>query len=180
MQLPPISVNISQIDTPEKKLQMLQTNLFLKFAMPFNKGNRKALVMTPSSDTAQYLYENLAPIILKDAHLHTGLVTTDIIKCTIPEYKPDFNSILTLFSPNTKAQDQFPPQINEEIDVLFATDCIPEGEDLHDCDCLINYDPPQHPELMTLRISLIKNNNSPNEKFRLVNYFPDIELENYL
>ena len=128
--------------TPEhdSKLQMLIENLREKFAHPINGDNKKVLIFTAFSDTAEYLYDNLAPAIMENAGLHTGLVTGNEVASTIKGLRADFNSILTLFSPISKEADKLLPDTKERIDVLIATDCISEGQNLQDCDYLINYD----------------------------------------
>lgn len=168
--------------TPEKdnKLAMLITHLMLKFREPINGNNRKVLVFTAFSDTAEYLYKNLLPIIHKEQKMHLGLVTGDAVKCTIPKVGTDFNSILTLFSPKSKEKDKLLPNIKEEIDVLIATDCISEGQNLQDCDYLINYDIHWNPVRIIQRFGRIDRIGSQNDKIQLVNYWPDIDLDQYL
>ena len=124
--------------TPEhdSKLQMLIENLREKFAHPINGNNKKVLIFTAFSDTAKYLYDNLAPTIMEKAELHTGLVTGNGVASTIKGLLADFNSILTLFSPISKEADKLLPNTKERIDVLIATDCISEGQNLQDSDYL--------------------------------------------
>lgn len=128
--------------TPEhdSKLQMLIENLRQKFANPINGDNKKVIIFTAFSDTAEYLYDNLALVIKEKTGLHTGLVTGNGVRSTITTIKADFNTILTLFSPMSKEADKLLPRQQEFIDVLIATDCISEGQNLQDCDYLINYD----------------------------------------
>lgn len=128
--------------TPEhdSKLQMIIENLREKFAHPINGDNKKVLIFTAFSDTAEYLYDNLAPAIKEKAGLHTGMVTGNGVASTIKGLRADFNSILTLFSPISKEAEKLLPNTKERIDVLIATDCISEGQNLQDCDYLINYD----------------------------------------
>jgi SNF2 family DNA or RNA helicase len=174
--------------TPEhdSKLQMLIENLREKFAHPINGDNKKVIVFTAFSDTAEYLYENLAPAIKEKAGLHTGLVTGDALASTIPGLKADFNLILTLFSPVSKEADKL---INSSlrggregafIDVLIATDCISEGQNLQDCDYLINYDIHWNPVRIIQRFGRVDRIGSRNDVIQLVNYWPDIELDDYL
>ena len=175
--------------TPEhdSKLQMLIENLREKFAHPINGDNKKVIVFTAFSDTAEYLYKNLAPAIKEKAGLHTGLVTGDALASTIPGLKADFNLILTLFSPISKEADKL---INSShkgetgrnlyIDVLIATDCISEGQNLQDCDYLINYDIHWNPVRIIQRFGRVDRIGSRNDVIQLVNYWPDIELDDYL
>ena len=178
--------------TPEhdSKLQMLIENLREKFAHPINGENKKVLVFTAFSDTAEYLYNNLAPAIAEEAHLHTGLVTGDGSKSTVKGIKADFNNVLTLFSPISKEADKLLPGWNASpmgggregasIDVLIATDCISEGQNLQDCDYLINYDIHWNPVRLIQRFGRVDRIGSRNDVIQLVNYWPDIELDDYL
>ena len=168
--------------TPEhdSKLQMLIENLREKFNHPINGSNKKVLVFTAFSDTAEYLYENLAPAIMEKTGLHTGLVTGEGTKFTIKGIKADFNNILTLFSPVSKEAEKLLPHIHDQIDVLIATDCISEGQNLQDCDYLINYDIHWNPVRIIQRFGRVDRIGSKNEVIQLVNYWPDIELDDYL
>ncbi len=168
--------------TPEhdSKLQMLIENLREKFAHPINGNNKKVIVFTAFSDTAEYLYKNLAPAIKEKAGLHTGLVTGDVLASTIPGLKADFNLILTLFSPVSKEADKLLPNNHYGIDVLIATDCISEGQNLQDCDYLINYDIHWNPVRIIQRFGRVDRIGSRNDVIQLVNYWPDIELDDYL
>ena len=168
--------------TPEhdSKLQMLIDNLRHKFANPINEGNKKVLIFTAFSDTAEYLYKNLAPAILSKTGLHTGLVTGNGVASTIKGVPADFNTILTLFSPVSKEADKLLPKVHEQIDVLIATDCISEGQNLQDCDYLINYDIHWNPVRIIQRFGRVDRIGSRNDVIQLVNYWPDIELDDYL
>lgn len=168
--------------TPEhdSKLQMLIENLREKFAHPINGDNKKVLIFTAFSDTAEYLYDNLAPAIMENAGLHTGLVTGNEVASTIKGLRADFNSILTLFSPISKEADKLLPDTKERIDVLIATDCISEGQNLQDCDYLINYDIHWNPVRIIQRFGRVDRIGSRNDVIQLVNYWPDIELDDYL
>ncbi|MDD6015158.1 MAG: helicase-related protein [Prevotellaceae bacterium] len=168
--------------TPEhdSKLQMLIENLREKFTHPINGTNKKVIVFTAFSDTAEYLYENLAPAIKEKTGLNTGLVTGDALASTIPGLKADFNLILTLFSPISKEAEKLLPNNHYEIDVLIATDCISEGQNLQDCDYLINYDIHWNPVRIIQRFGRVDRIGSRNEVIQLVNYWPDIELDDYL
>lgn len=168
--------------TPEhdSKLQMLIENLHEKFSHPINGTNKKVIVFTAFSDTAEYLYDNLAPAILEHTGLHTGLVTGDAIRSTVKGLHADFNSILTLFSPISKEADKLLPGHKEEIDVLIATDCISEGQNLQDCDYLICYDIHWNPVRIIQRFGRVDRIGSRNEVIQLVNYWPDMELDDYL
>lgn len=168
--------------TPEHdaKLHLLIDNLQQKIANPINPGNKKVVVFTAFSDTAEYLYSQLAPIMQQREGLHTGLVTGQHIASTIQRVGSDFNTILTLFSPLSKEKEKLCPGIHDEIDLLIATDCISEGQNLQDCDYLINYDIHWNPVRIIQRFGRVDRIGSHNEAIQLVNYWPDIELDEYL
>lgn len=169
--------------TPEhdSKLQMLIGDLKDKFAHPINGENKKVLIFTAFADTADYLYEQLAKKIKSHCGLNTALITgsTDG-RCTIPKYPLSFNNVLTYFSPRSKDRATLFPNAKEDIDVLIATDCISEGQNLQDCDYLINYDIHWNPVRIIQRFGRIDRIGSTNEKIQLVNYWPDMELDDYI
>lgn len=170
--------------TPEhdSKLQQLICDLKEKFAHPFNGDNKKVLIFTAFSDTASYLYQNLSGKIKDNYGLNSAIITGDIKggQTTIKKIKGDFNTILTLFSPVSKERGILLPNIKEEIDVLIATDCISEGQNLQDCDYLINYDIHWNPVRIIQRFGRIDRIGSKNEVIQLVNYWPDMTLDEYI
>ena len=169
--------------TPEHdaKLQQLIADLKNKFEHPINGSNKKVLIFTAFADTANYLYEQLSGRILSDCGLHTALITGSTEgKCTLPKLKCTFNDILTYFSPLSKDRDAIHPDDTREIDVLIATDCISEGQNLQDCDYLINYDIHWNPVRIIQRFGRIDRIGSKNDVIQLVNYWPDMELEDYI
>ncbi len=170
--------------TPEhdSKLQMLIEDMRNKFANPINGENKKIIVFTAFSDTAQYLYENIAPLIKERTGLNTALVSGDVeARSTLKlREKMDFNKVLTLFSPISKEKESLYPNLNEEIDVLIATDCISEGQNLQDCDFLINYDIHWNPVRIIQRFGRIDRIGSRNAVIQLVNYWPDMDLDDYI
>ena len=169
--------------TPEHdtKLQQLVADLKNKFEHPINGSNKKVLIFTAFADTANYLYEQLSGRILNDCGLHTALITGSTEgKCTLPKLKCTFNDILTYFSPISKDRDAIHPNDTREIDVLIATDCISEGQNLQDCDYLINYDIHWNPVRIIQRFGRIDRIGSKNDVIQLVNYWPDMELDDYI
>lgn len=170
--------------TPEhdSKLQMLIEDIRNKFANPINGDNKKIIVFTAFSDTAQYLYDNIAPLIKERTGLNTALVSGDVeARSTLKHReKLDFNKVLTLFSPISKEKASLYPKLNEEIDVLIATDCISEGQNLQDCDFLINYDIHWNPVRIIQRFGRIDRIGSRNAVIQLVNYWPDMDLDDYI
>lgn len=170
--------------TPEhdSKLRMLIEDIRDKFAHPINGENRKIIIFTAFSDTAQYLYDNIAPLIKERTGLNTALVSGDVEARTTLKLreKMDFNKVLTLFSPISKEKSALYPDIDGEIDVLIATDCISEGQNLQDCDYLINYDIHWNPVRIIQRFGRIDRIGSRNETIQLVNYWPDMDLDDYI
>lgn len=170
--------------TPEhdSKLQQLIADLREKFSNPINGNNKKVLIFTAFSDTAEYIYNCLAEQIKSKHGLNVALVTGDVeARSTLKlREKLDFNKVLTLFSPISKEKDAVYPNIKEEIDVLIATDCISEGQNLQDCDYLINYDIHWNPVRIIQRFGRIDRIGSRNTHIQLVNYWPDMTLDEYI
>ncbi len=170
--------------TPEhdSKLQMLIEDIRNKFANPINGDNKKIIVFTAFSDTAQYLYDNIAPKV-RALGSHIALISGDNVGtslCNVSRSGFDFNQILTLFSPVSKEKASLYPNLNDEIDVLIATDCISEGQNLQDCDFLINYDIHWNPVRIIQRFGRIDRIGSRNTVIQLVNYWPDMDLDDYI
>lgn len=165
----------------DSKLQMLVDDIKAKFANPINEGNKKVIIFTAFADTADYLYTELAEHILTTCGLHVALITgsTDG-KCTIPKLPLSFNNVLTYFSPRSKDRSTIFPNAKEEIDVLIATDCISEGQNLQDCDYLINYDIHWNPVRIIQRFGRVDRIGSHNKVIQLVNYWPDMALDDYI
>jgi SNF2 family DNA or RNA helicase len=175
----------SMIDdiTPEHDVK-LQTLLYLvagKVQNPFNAGNKKILLFSAFSDTVDYLYAQLAPYAKKNLGLETAMITgTTDGKTTVKIKHVDMNTILTLFSPLSKDKALLMPDNPVEIDILIATDCISEGQNLQDCDYCINYDIHWNPVRIIQRFGRIDRIGSKNDKIRLVNFWPNIDLDKYL
>lgn len=169
--------------TPEhdSKLQMLVEDLKQKFSHPINENNNKVLIFTAFTDTAEYLYKELADKIKSVCGLNVALITgTTEGRCTIPKFPLSFNNVLTWFSPHSKNRASLQPNTTEEIDVLIATDCISEGQNLQDCDYVINYDIHWNPVRIIQRFGRIDRIGSRNKQIQLVNYWPDMELDDYI
>lgn len=163
--------------TPERdaKLTALHDFIASKQANPFNAGNRKVIVFTAFADTAAYLYGELATAFSGAAALVTGAGTN---KTTAQGVRSDLGSILSAFSPRSKGR---PEDIDEpEIDLLIATDVISEGQNLQDCDCLINYDIHWNPVRIVQRFGRIDRLGSRNAVIQLVNFWPNIDLDAYI
>lgn len=169
--------------TPEhdSKLQMLIGDLKYKFSHPINGDNKKVLIFTAFADTADYLYSELADKIKAACGLNVALITgTTDGRCTIPKFPPSFDNVLTWFSPLSKDRASIYPKAAEDIDVLIATDCISEGQNLQDCDYVINYDIHWNPVRIIQRFGRIDRIGSRNKQIQLVNYWPDMELDDYI
>ncbi|MBD8896200.1 DEAD/DEAH box helicase family protein [Desulfovibrio desulfuricans] len=163
----------------DAKLQHLQKLILNKIENPLNPSNKKILVFTAYADTANYLYANLAPL-MQARGLHTGKVTgKDAPKSTLKKGY-DFQSLLTLFSPIAKEKALALPDEPHEIDLLIGTDCISEGQNLQDCDYLVNYDIHWNPVRIIQRFGRIDRIGSRNTHIQLVNYWPDISLDEYI
>lgn len=169
--------------TPEYdyKLNQLIRVIQKKEAAPINPGNRKILIFTAFADTAEYLYENIAPKA-KEMGLHTALVTGSIEgRTTIPHFKADMNHVLSCFSPMSKDRDiLYPADKDKNIDILIGTDCISEGQNLQDCDYCINYDIHWNPVRIIQRFGRIDRIGSKNKVIQLVNFWPDLTLDEYI
>jgi SNF2 family DNA or RNA helicase len=164
----------------DKKLAVLKSLIKDKINNPLNRGNKKVVVFTAFSDTAVYLYRNLLDYVNEELKLNIALVTGgNANKTTLG--KTDFNHILTNFSPISKNRDKIRemPQ-DEQIDILIASDCISEGQNLQDCDYLINYDIHWNPVRIIQRFGRIDRLSSKNNKIQLVNFWPTDDLDNYI
>ncbi len=168
----------------DAKLQHLKTQISSKLASPINSGNKKVLIFTAFADTANYLYEHLAESLWQSNQIHTGKVTgTDGPVSTLKSntrQSYDFQSLLTLFSPRSKEKAITMPDEPREIDILIGTDCISEGQNLQDCDYVINYDIHWNPVRIIQRFGRIDRIGSHNACIQLVNYWPDITLDEYI
>ncbi|GGJ57342.1 hypothetical protein GGR02_001957 [Anoxybacillus voinovskiensis] len=169
--------------TPERDQKMLTLKKMIqqKIAHPINGQNKKILIFTAFADTAKYLYEHLHRWIRQEFHLHCAVVTgKDRPKTTFPMQKTDFNNVLMHFSPTSKERRKLMPDMTDEIDILIATDCISEGQNLQDCDYLINYDIHWNPVRIIQRFGRIDRIGSKNEQIQLVNFWPPMELDEYI
>ncbi|MBQ8644620.1 MAG: DEAD/DEAH box helicase family protein [Candidatus Methanomethylophilaceae archaeon] len=168
--------------TPEHdlKLNTLRSVILDKARNPINPGNRKVLIFSAFSDTADYLYEQLS----SDPELigfEFGRVSgTKGSITTLPGVGTDFNDVLTFFSPISKKKESVLPDVDGEIDILIGTDCISEGQNLQDCDFCINYDIHWNPVRIIQRFGRVDRIGSRNERIQLVNFWPDVDLDEYI
>lgn len=162
------------------KLQKLLKLLDDKIINPFNEGNKKAIVFTAFADTADYLYQNIQGYLKEKYGLNTALITGSRRLSSSKSIPTDLNTLLTCFSPLSKGKAQLDSNIHESIDLLIATDCISEGQNLQDCDYLINYDIHWNPVRIIQRFGRIDRIGSKNESITMVNFWPDVTLDAYI
>ena len=207
-----ILAKIEPIDPAhDAKLKRLKEIIAAKVDAPFNEGNRKLLIFSAFADTAAYLYHELAPMLKRELDVDCGIVTgKDTPKATVKLDAPDFQEVLSRFSPISKECPQYASRrdtesqscfrqdlqdyggadnrnpdnlvnpVKKEIDVLFGTDCISEGQNLQDCDCVINYDIHWNPVRIIQRFGRVDRIGSKNTAVKLVNFWPDIDLNEYI
>jgi len=165
----------------DAKLDQLKATIAEKVNNPLNADNRKVIVFTAFADTAQYLYSHLAEWAKQDINIDSALVTGGgTNKTTVTGIGSELNSILTAFSPVSKERDKIDPKATAEIDLLIATDCISEGQNLQDCDTLINYDIHWNPVRIIQRFGRVDRLGSKNEQIQLINFWPNMELDEYI
>lgn len=168
---------------PEKdsKLQKLKELICKKIENPINEGNKKIIVFTAFADTADYLYNNLSGFIKENYGLDSAMISGSTEgKTTLEKFRCDLNSVLTYFSPFSKDKNIIYPDDKRSIDILIATDCISEGQNLQDCDYLINYDIHWNPVRIIQRFGRIDRIGSKNKQIQLVNFWPDLTLDEYI
>lgn len=169
--------------TPEHDSKLLELLRLItdKLNNPINQRNKKVLIFTAFADTAGYLYNHVSKYVQSHFGLHTAMVTGSIEgRSTVPHLRSDLNTVLTFFSPISKDKHLLMPNESTEIDCLIATDCISEGQNLQDCDYLINYDIHWNPVRIIQRFGRIDRIGSKNERIQLVNFWPDVTLDEYI
>lgn len=165
----------------DSKLQELLRLISAKIERPINPGNKKILIFSAFSDTAEYLYRQVSTYVKETYGLNTAVITGTIDgKTTIKGFRATFNNVLTCFSPQSKGKDILMPDCSDEINILIATDCISEGQNLQDCDYLINYDIHWNPVRIIQRFGRIDRIGSSNSQIQLVNFWPDMDLDEYI
>jgi len=177
-----LTLMVSDI-TPEHdtKLQELLLLLSEKIERPINPDNKKALIFSAFSDTAEYLYQNVSNYIKSKYGLDTAMITGSVEgKTTIPKFRATLNNVLTCFSPISKDKHLLMPDNSTGIDILIGTDCISEGQNLQDCDYCVNYDIHWNPVRIIQRFGRIDRIGSKNAVIQLVNFWPDLTLDEYI
>lgn len=165
----------------DKKLQTLLKLISDKVQNPINAGNQKIIIFTAFSDTADYLYEHVSKFAKENYGIDTAEIAGNIDgKTTIPRLRANLNTVLTCFSPISKGKAVLMPNSNDELDILIATDCISEGQNLQDCDFLVNYDIHWNPVRIIQRFGRVDRIGSKNAVIQLVNFWPDMDLDEYI
>jgi SNF2 family DNA or RNA helicase len=162
------------------KLQQLIGLIENKVQHPINSDNKKVIIFTAFADTANYLYENIQGHLKEEYGLHSTLITGSKKITNAKNIPSDLNPILTCFSPISKGKTQLYPKIYESIEILIATDCISEGQNLQDCDYLVNYDIHWNPVRIIQRFGRIDRIGSINDSITMVNFWPDVTLDAYI
>jgi len=164
----------------DSKLEDLKERISTKVQNPLNPDNKKVIIFTAFADTANYLYSSLKDEFKSKFNINTALITGSKRLCSTKQIPTDLNTLLTCFSPNSKSKDQLFPHIKESIDLIIATDCISEGQNLQDCDYLVNYDIHWNPVRIIQRFGRIDRIGSINSNITMVNYWPDVTLDSYI
>lgn len=165
----------------DSKLQELFRVIKNKLENPINQDNKKIIIFTAFADTAEYLFDNVSKYVKENFGLNTAMVSGSVEgRTTVPKLKSDLNTVLTCFSPISKDKHLVMPNDKTEIDFLIATDCISEGQNLQDCDYLINYDIHWNPVRIIQRFGRIDRIGSKNAFIQLVNFWPDVTLDEYI
>lgn len=162
----------------DKKIEELETIIVDKIInTPYNDGNRKILIFSAFADTANYIYQKINKELLK-VGMYTACISGSDIKVNNPKVDNGFNSVLCAFSPKSKMRIEIPE--TDQVHILIGTDCISEGQNLQDCDTVINYDIQWNPVSLIQRFGRIDRIGSTNENIQMINFFPNVELNEYL
>jgi len=168
--------------TPEhdKKLRDLKEVIDQKIRQPINPGNRKIIIFSAFTDTVGYLYDQLAQYMLEKYGIHTAKIVGSDENKNTAGLRNDIHTLLTCFSPRSKEKHLTMPHVQGEIDLLIASDCISEGQNLQDCDFLVNYDIHWNPVRIIQRFGRIDRIGSRNKEIQLVNFWPNMTLDEYI
>lgn len=168
--------------TEKRDLKLHKLKSFLEnkvLTTPYNNNNKKVIIFTAFSDTAKYLYNSIAQQFKDKYNVNTAIITGgDKPKTTNSFIRNEFNTVLSRFSPKSKLKKELDNV--EQIDILIATDCISEGQNLQDCDCVVNYDIQWNPVVLIQRFGRIDRIGSTNKNIAMINFFPEMELNEYL
>ncbi len=174
------SIKLITVERDAKLLELKQL-IQGKIDNPINENNKKVIIFTAFADTANYLYQQLHEDLRIDNNVYSALVTgSGTNKTNMPNCRTDLSSVLINFSPRSKKRESVFPNETNQIDVLICTDCISEGQNLQDCDYVINYDIHWNPVRIIQRFGRIDRIGSINENIQLVNFFPSMELDSFI
>ena len=168
--------------TPERDAKLVKLKEFIedKVRNPYNPGNRKVLVFSAFADTVDYLFDELAGVLSEELGLECAEVAgTRCRTYSLRLPNTTFENVLARFSPESKELPES-ERVKGGIDIVFATDCISEGQNLQDCDCLVNYDIHWNPVRIIQRFGRIDRLGSRNAQIQLVDFWPDVELDEYI
>lgn len=173
-----VKINVER----DEKLQTLKEEIKKKVTEPINENNKKVLIFSAFADTATYLYEHIAQWAKEELGVYAGLVTGGSAnnRTNLPGCTNEFNNIIVNFSPKSKLRSSRADSLEKEIDILIGTDCISEGQNLQDCDYLINYDIHWNPVRIVQRFGRIDRIGSTNKDIQLVNFWPNVDLNAYI
>lgn len=165
--------------TPDKDSKLLDLKQFIKEKKerPINEGNRKILIFSAFADTVHYLYEHISFFAKEELNLEVAKITGSEKNNSTLKIDNSFHNILSHFSPKSKGLNR---NGAPEIDILIATDCISEGQNLQDCDMLINYDIHWNPVRIIQRFGRIDRIGSENSNIQLINFWPQVSLDDYI
>lgn len=172
-----IHENAKKVLTEQRDQKLRDLIKILEYKLketPYNNGNKKVIVFTAFADTADYLYDELS----KKLNVYTACVTGKRVVTNNKNVDNEFNSVLCAFSPLSKMKKEI--SVDEQIDLLIATDCISEGQNLQDCDTVINFDIQWNPVSLIQRFGRIDRIGSKNTNIQMINFFPNMELNDYL
>lgn len=174
----------------DAKLADLKSIIANKIENPINQKqtdnnvivkNKKIIIFTAFADTAEYLYQNISQWAQGSLKVHSALITgSGTNKSTMHGAGNELNMLLTHFSPISKERAKVAPEASEQIEILIATDCISEGQNLQDCDYLVNYDIHWNPVRIIQRFGRVDRLGSTNQVIQLVNFWPNMELDEYI
>lgn len=172
-----IHENAKKVLTEQRDQKLRDLIKILEYKLketPYNNGNKKVIVFTAFADTADYLYDKLS----KELNVYTACVTGKRVVTNNKNVDSEFNSVLCAFSPLSKMKKEI--SADEQIDLLIGTDCISEGQNLQDCDTVINFDIQWNPVSLIQRFGRIDRIGSKNTNIQMINFFPNMELNDYL
>lgn len=172
-----IHENAKKVLTEQRDQKLRDLIKILEYKLketPYNNGNKKVIVFTAFADTADYLYDKLS----KKLNVYTACVTGKRVVTNNKNVDSEFNSVLCAFSPLSKMKKEI--SADKQIDLLIGTDCISEGQNLQDCDTVINFDIQWNPVSLIQRFGRIDRIGSKNTNIQMINFFPNMELNDYL